>query len=134
MWQAKVKNDYEAAGGEDAECNQVTVKEMPDKVEEVKQKTGDALKENGKPSKGKGKEVEKVQEVKSTSAPPTLTQTPKEKIRNEWYQSTTTVTIEIFVKGVPKDAEVDIQEGSVRTLFSLSPSLTSDAVPSAGRG
>ena len=118
MWQAKVKADYEAAGGEDAECNQVTVKEIPDKVEEVKQ-NGDAVKENVKPNKGKGKEVEQVQEVKSTSAPPTSTQTPKEKIRNEWYQSNTTVTIEIFAKGVPKDAEVDIQEGSVRTLFSF---------------
>ena len=95
------------------------MKEIPDKVEEVKQKTGDAVKEDVKPNKGKGKEVERVQEVKSTIAPPTSTQTPKEKIRNEWYQSNTTVTIEIFAKGVPKDAEVDIQEGSVRTLFSF---------------
>jgi len=117
VWQAKVKGDYEKAGGEDAECNQVTVKEMPDKVEEVKQTSG-GEKENIKPlkvDKGKGKVVEdKAEPVKA--APATTNQTPKDKIRNEWYQSNTTVTIEIFAKGVPKDAEVDIQEGSVSFL------------------
>lgn len=119
MWQAKVKADYEKAGGEDAECNKVTVKEVPDKVEEVKQKDEDGGKqENARPSKGEKAKVEKGKEVAETekATPATAAQTPKEKIRNEWYQTNTTVTIEIFAKGVPKDAEVDIQEGSVSSL------------------
>lgn len=106
MWQAKIKGDYEAAGGEKAECNQVTVKEVPDRVEEVSRK------ENVRPAVEKGKAKEVAVEEKKV-VPPATAQTPKEKIRNEWYQSNTTVTIEIFAKGVPKDAEVDIQEGSV---------------------
>jgi suppressor of G2 allele of SKP1 len=112
IWMAKVKGDYEQAGGEEAECNKVEVKEMPDKVEEVKQKVEE--KEDKKPAEvkeGKEKVLEKVE--KKTNAPATVVQTPKEKIRNEWYQSNTTVTIEIFAKGVPKDAEIDIEEGSV---------------------
>jgi suppressor of G2 allele of SKP1 len=123
MWMAKVKGDYEAAGGEEAECNKVGVKEVPDKVEEVKQKenvTQTAVK------KGKEK-VETVVEGKEKAAAPattvTVAQTPKEKIRNEWYQSNTTVTIEIFAKGIPKDAEVNIQEGSVSFPCSFQPCL-----------
>jgi suppressor of G2 allele of SKP1 len=108
MWQAKVKADYEKAGGETAECNAVSVKEIPDKVEEVKQETVKPAAEK------KGKEVA-VEEKKV--APPTTAPTPKEKIRNEWYQSNTTVTIEIFAKGVPKDADVHIEEGSVSFSF-----------------
>lgn len=116
IWMAKVKGDYEQAGGEGAECNKVEVKEIPDRVKEVK------LKGEEKPverKKGKEKVVEKVEE--KTNAPATMVQTPKEKIRNEWYQSNTTVTIEIFAKGVPKDAEVNIEEGSVSFSASSSP-------------
>ena len=124
IWMAKVKGDYEQAGGEGAECNKVEVKEMPDRVEEVKQEGEE------KPvgvKKGKEKVVEKVEE--KTNAPATAVQTPKEKIRNEWYQSNTTVTIEIFAKGVPKDAEVNVEEGSVSflDLFSI-PSLPRDCI------
>lgn len=125
MWQAKVKSDYDKAGGEDAECNKTTVKEVPDKVEEVAQKTPED-KENSKPAAAKfekaaaakaepvvpGTETSKTPSAVSAQA--TTAQTPKEKIRQEWYQSPSTVTIEIFAKGVPKDtAEVNIQEGSV---------------------
>jgi suppressor of G2 allele of SKP1 len=124
IWMAKVKGDYEQAGGDGAECNKVEVKEMPDRVEEVKQEGEEKPVEV---KKGKGKVVEKVEE--KTNAPATVLQTPKEKIRNEWYQSNTTVTIEIFAKGVPKDAEVNIEEGSVSfsTSFSL-PSLPRDCI------
>ncbi|PMD12319.1 SGS-domain-containing protein [Hyaloscypha hepaticicola] len=106
IWMAKVKGDYEGAGGEEAECNRVEVKEMPDRVEEVKQK-GDE-KEDRKPAE--------------TNAPATTVQTPKEKIRNEWYQSNTTVTIEIFAKDVPKDAEINIKEGSLEVSFPIAAS------------
>jgi suppressor of G2 allele of SKP1 len=126
MWQAKVKADYDKAGGEDAECNKTTVKEMPDKVEAVAQKAPEDKKENSKPAVAKSEKVaaakaepvvpvtQKTNTASTVPAPATTAQTPKEKIRQEWYQSPSTVTIEIFAKGVPKDtAEVNIQEGSV---------------------
>lgn len=111
IWLAKVKNDYDIAGGEDAECNQVTVKEVPDKVEnvgvveEVKEKP----KDKGK-GKGKEKEVAHVAEVPVQKP----TQTPREKIRHDWYQSSNTVTIDLLASGVPKDeVEVKFEERSV---------------------
>jgi suppressor of G2 allele of SKP1 len=122
MWQAKVKADYEKAGGEEAECNKVSVKEVPDKVEEVQQKIGEEGKENVRSSKGEKAKVGVAKaEPEKAAAPAATSQTPKEKIRNEWYQSNTTVTIEIFAKGVPHDAEVDIQEGSVSLLSTFDP-------------
>ncbi|KAF4632536.1 hypothetical protein G7Y89_g5598 [Cudoniella acicularis] len=117
MWVAKVKKDYDDAGGEDAEVNQTTVKEIPDKVEEVNRGDkgkGKEVEKNGTATKGKGKEV---------AAPvvaPTLTQTPKEKIREEFYQTSTNVTIEILAKGVPqKETQVEIQEGELGVSFPL---------------
>lgn len=106
IWMAKVKQDYEAAGGDTAECNRTTVKEIPDKVEDV--------------AKDKKLEEKKAAVEKKVSAatvvPISQTPTAKEKVRTEWYQSTTTVTIEIFAKGVPKEnTEIKIEEGSVNS-------------------
>jgi suppressor of G2 allele of SKP1 len=127
MWQAKVKSDYDKAGGDDAECNKTTVKQMPDKVEEVAQKTPEDKKENSEPAAAKNDGgaaskaepvvtvAEKTNTESAVPVPAATVQAPKEKIRHEWYQSHSTVTIEVFAKGVPKDiTEVNIQEGSVR--------------------
>ena len=104
IWQAKVTKDYDDAGGEDAEVNVCTVKEVPDKVEEV-------TAENTADVKGKMTETTTVPTPLAAAAP---TQTPKEKIRHEFYQSPEKVTITIFARGVPKDkAEVTIKEGYV---------------------
>jgi suppressor of G2 allele of SKP1 len=103
IWIKKVAKDYEDAGGEGAECNKVTVKEVPEKVAAVGSET----------KKASTKENEKLASAPAP-APKSLAATPKEKIRHEWYQSPTTVTIEVFAKGVPKDkAEVVIEDGSV---------------------
>jgi suppressor of G2 allele of SKP1 len=100
MWIAKVKKDYEDAGGEEAECNQITVKEIPDQVDEVD---------------GKGKE-EVVAEVKP-AAPAAPKPTPKDKIRHEWYQSTQGITIDLLASGVPKEqVEVKFEQRSVSNL------------------
>ncbi|KAH9222493.1 SGS domain-containing protein [Leptodontidium sp. 2 PMI_412] len=114
IWMAKVKGDYEKAGGDDAECNKTTVKEVPDKPEEV---TADVA----------PKEEEKAPVAKKAPAvavtPVAQNPTPKEKIRTEWYQSTATVTIEVFAKGVPKEnAEVKIEEGSLDVSFPIASS------------
>ena len=117
IWIAKIKNDFDAAGGDEAECNQTTVKEIPEPVEEVKSEEKEK-----KVDKGKEKEV-----VTPASVPVAAVQTPKEKIRNEWYQSPTTVTISIFAKGIPKEqAEIIISEGSVRISLLIRNSILTD--------
>ncbi|KAI9047195.1 hypothetical protein LZ554_008649 [Drepanopeziza brunnea f. sp. 'monogermtubi'] len=114
MWMAKVKSDYEKAGGEEAECNKKTVKEIPDKVEEVV-----------KPKEEKkAVEKHKVAEVNNAPlvsvAPVAPATTPKEKIRTEWYQSTNTVTVEVFAKGIPKEsAEVKIGSSTLHVSFPI---------------
>ncbi|KAL2067537.1 hypothetical protein VTL71DRAFT_1962 [Oculimacula yallundae] len=118
LWMAKVKADYEKSGGDEAECNKTTVKEVPDKPEEV----------TGVPAP---KEENKAPVAASKVAPvvvaaPVQTPTPKEKVRTEWYQSTATVTIEVFAKGIPKEnAEVKITEGSLDVSFPIASSNSS---------
>ncbi|KUJ17466.1 SGS-domain-containing protein [Mollisia scopiformis] len=108
IWLAKIKTDYDNAGGDEAECNQVTVKKVPDEVEDVSKDTKPAAKE-------------KVEAPAVAAIPVAPAQTPKEKIRHEWYQSPTTITIEIFAKGVPKEnTEVKIEAGSLEVSFPLS--------------
>ncbi|KAE8441950.1 hypothetical protein EG329_004158 [Mollisiaceae sp. DMI_Dod_QoI] len=110
IWVAKVKADYDKAGGEEAECNKVTVKKVPDEVKEVSKDTKPVKEEKGKDTLVTAQDV--------TPAAPA--QTPREKIRHEWYQSPNTVTIEIFAKGLPKDkTEVKIDAGSLEVSFPL---------------
>ncbi|KAM3068893.1 Cochaperone protein [Clarireedia jacksonii] len=107
MWQAKVKADYDNAGGEEAECNKCTVKETPTKRDAAVKKEVKS-EENKESSAAAGK------------TPVTSAATPKEKIRHEWYQSSSKVTVTIFAKGVPKDsAQVNIEEGQVEVSFPI---------------
>ncbi|KAF7868391.1 hypothetical protein EAF04_004923 [Stromatinia cepivora] len=104
LWQAKVKADYDNAGGEEAECNKCTVKEIPEK-------------QVAKVEKGKTPEKSAAPSASPVSAPAT---TPKEKIRHEWFQSSSKVTITIFAKGVAKDtAQITIDEGQVEVSFPI---------------
>jgi suppressor of G2 allele of SKP1 len=106
LWQAKIFADFEKAGGDEAECNQVTVKKIPDEVKEV-------VKDAETETKDKSK-APAVAVAAQTVAPTAPVQTPREKIRHEWYQSPTIVTVTIFAKGVPKEnTEVKIDAGSV---------------------
>jgi suppressor of G2 allele of SKP1 len=104
LWQAKVASDYETAEKEGlSDQIQCTVKETPDPVKDIE---GEQKKE--------GKQKTPVADAAAASAPISASQTPKEKIRHEWFQSGSTVTITIFAKGVPKEqAEINIEEGSV---------------------
>ncbi|KAG9229830.1 hypothetical protein BJ875DRAFT_499625 [Amylocarpus encephaloides] len=112
IWIAKVKNDYEKAGGEEAEMNETTVKEVPDKPEEVGGKKVETAPKVNK------KENIAPKKVEAAVTPKTVTATPKEKVRQEWYQSPNSVTIEVFAKGVPKDkVEVVIEEGCLEVSF-----------------
>jgi suppressor of G2 allele of SKP1 len=103
VWQLKVSNEYDKLP-EDAEGRKVSVTEVPDEAK---------LPEVGKAvvAEEKGKAVTQAPQ---TSIPAQTAQTPKEKIRHEWYQSSNKVTITIFAKGIPKEqAEVAISEDSV---------------------
>ncbi|PQE23845.1 sgt1 and cs domain containing protein [Rutstroemia sp. NJR-2017a BBW] len=114
MWQAKVKADYDNAGGEDAECNKCTVKETPVKRDAPVKK------------EEKGKENNKDAGVAAGKAPAAPAVTSKEKIRHEWFQSSSKITITIFAKGVPKEqAQVNIEEGQVEVSFPIGSTGTS---------
>lgn len=100
LWVAKVKADYDRAGGDEAECNAVRVQQLPSVQAQTVEVAGRAK---------EGAEMSTTTTTATVSA-----QTPKEKIRHEWYQSNQSVTITVFAKGVPKDqTEIILDEGSV---------------------
>lgn len=102
MWQAKVVAEYDKLD-EDAEGRKVTIKEIPEKVERA------PVEPQPKPSP--------ASRTAGTITSATLAQTPKDKIRHEWYQSNSKVTITIFAKNVPKDqTEIHFGTQSVRVL------------------
>ncbi|KAH8591116.1 SGS domain-containing protein [Bisporella sp. PMI_857] len=119
IWMSKVKADYEAAEKSDPEGPAVktSVKEVPEKV---------AVKVDESSSGSSGVNKENVKPAPVLSVPQTQT-TQKEKIRTEFFQTQTNVTITIFAKNVPKDtAEVIIKEGSLEVRFPTSAADTYD--------
>jgi suppressor of G2 allele of SKP1 len=127
IWQAKVKADYDKAGGEEAECNKVTCVEKP-AVTEKEDIDGMFEKEAKKESKGK----EPVRNGTSAATTPATKEAPAtapaavaksagttiDKIRVEWYQTNINVTIEILCKGIPKEnAAVMLGETQVSTPY-----------------
>ena len=113
LWQAKVAADYEKAGGDGAECNAITALEVPPMTEK---EDIDALfkQQAEKEAKGKGKEPAKREEPAAPIAVAKPAGTTIDKIRVEWYQTNTNVTIEILCKGIPKEnATVKFEEGQV---------------------
>lgn len=61
------------------------------------------------------------------SATPSIQQTPVEKIRHEWYQSSENIYFTLLAKGVPKNqAKVDITEHSMTISFPTAESKTYD--------
>lgn len=109
IWQAKVSSDYDAAEANGlADQIECTVKEVPEPVIDVAQGSQDNSKKDAAVA---------VPAPTQAAVAPAPAPTPKEKIRHEWYQSSSKVTITILAKGVPKEqAEVVIEEGSVSVL------------------
>ena len=71
-------------------------------------------------------EVKKVDQLPATvpaTVPATTSegvQTPANKIRHEWYQTTNTIVVTLFAKGIPKDkATIDLKENSLAISFPL---------------
>jgi suppressor of G2 allele of SKP1 len=114
MWQAKVVAEFDKLD-EDADGRKVKIKEVPDKVDR-------ALKEPESKATTTSEKmpVDEAKVPASVTSGPMITtapaQTPKDKIRHEWYQSSSKVTITIFAKNVPKD-QADIQIGAQSVRF-----------------
>jgi suppressor of G2 allele of SKP1 len=117
MWQAKVVAEFDKLD-EEAEGRKVAIKEVPDKVDRApKQPQSEAsvASENAPAADAK---VPTSGRTTSTTTTAAAAQTPKDKIRHEWYQSSSKVTITIFAKNVPKDqADIQIGAQSVRVPF-----------------
>lgn len=63
-------------------------------------------------------EVKKVDPVPAKV--PEGVQTPANKIRHEWYQTTENVVVSLFAKGIPKDkATIDLKPNSIAISFPL---------------
>lgn len=113
MWISKVTADYGASGSEQSELNAITVKEVPDIVEEV-----EGVEHKVEPARSSSSENYNENPKNDVLTDYTNSTQPNTKIRYEWYQSKNTVTVEILAKSVPKDAiTVDIQERSVGLIF-----------------
>ncbi|KHJ32174.1 putative sgt1 and cs domain containing protein [Erysiphe necator] len=113
MWISRVSKDYDANGGEQAECNAITVKEVPDVVEEHEQKIES-------PQSHQSSLLDKENEKSKINVPAEGINSalPNSKIRHEWYQSNNTVTVEILAKNTPKETiTVNIQERSLEVSF-----------------
>lgn len=110
LWQGVIKQAYEAAGGEDADQNKITVLEVPEPVKEVRSEGNDSAKEP----------IGTAPVTDSAMKTPSLEPTPKEKIRHEWYQSGRSVDISLFAAGVDKTKiEVTFEERGVSNFLPI---------------
>jgi suppressor of G2 allele of SKP1 len=110
IWEAKITNKLKDLP-EDDEKRKVTVKEIPD-VE---------LPSTSSPPKPA--RIEEPAPVAVKQEPKAVAPTPKDKIKTDWYQTATTVTLSIMAKGVPKDqASVDIEKDTVSISFPVAES------------
>ncbi|MCJ1464993.1 hypothetical protein MMC07_003608 [Pseudocyphellaria aurata] len=104
IWGAKVQGKLDGLGDDD-ERRKPTVKEIPD-ID---------LPKVAKPAPPPVA-APKV-EAKSTIQG---VQTPASHIRHEWYQTSDTIVVNLFAKGIPKEtATIDIQQDSVSISFPL---------------
>ncbi|RAL02003.1 co-chaperone SGT1 [Aspergillus ibericus CBS 121593] len=131
IWSAKVKGKMGAL----ETVGEVEVKEVPEGVkvpEEAELKMQLEVLKGGKVDVGAGaaggqeeKKVDKAEEKVETKHEASQQQQVKtqpvvEKVRHEWYQSTETVVVTLYVKGVPKDkVDVDLKEDSASLQFPL---------------
>ena len=118
IWGIKVEGKLKGVEEGD-ERTKVTVKEIPD----VELPEESAVKKVEKPTQSKetNPDVESEEpKAPATEPKPEGVQTPATKIRHEWYQTTDSVVVTLFAKGVPKDkAIVDIDDTSLSISFPL---------------
>ncbi|TQS35934.1 hypothetical protein Golomagni_03630 [Golovinomyces magnicellulatus] len=111
MWMSKVTTDYDLNGGEQAECNAVTIKEVPENVDDNFDETDQSTELNFK--KEDVKAENDTLEVNTSASKP-----PNSKIRHDWYQSQSHVTVNILAKDIPKESTtVNIKKRSLEISF-----------------
>ncbi|KAF3281481.1 hypothetical protein TWF970_002042 [Orbilia oligospora] len=135
FWQKKLEVDLSKLLDDD-DRREVTVTEIPNR--EIPKPSKPTSSTSASKSAGDSGRVEelpddyeepkKTQKVESTPAavePPKPTvpagvSTPADKIRHEWYQTANSVTISLFVKGVPKESTtVELESNSLSITFPL---------------
>ncbi|KAK6509720.1 hypothetical protein TWF481_004451 [Arthrobotrys musiformis] len=135
FWQKKLEVDLSKILDDDVR-REVTVKEIPER--EIPKPTSSkpaASKSASKPDGDSGRveelpddyeepEKKATEEPKAVEppkpTPPAGVSTPADKIRHEWYQTANSVTISLFVKGVPKESTtVELESNSLAITFPL---------------
>ncbi|CCU79111.1 hypothetical protein BGHDH14_bgh05227 [Blumeria hordei DH14] len=111
MWIAKVTADYDAAGGDEAECNAVTIKEVPDKIEPLPSSSTLVL---------NGEEISSPMTISAGKKVMDSTTTSTSNVRHEWYQSQNAVTVEILAKNIPiGTTDIKIMKTSLEVSFPI---------------
>ena len=118
IWDMKAKGKLKDLTETDA-ASQVTIEEVP----HIELPTASNNKSPNKPvQKEDGQGIPQTAQPESAPAEmkPEGVQTPANKIRHEWYQTSDTVVVTLFAKGVPKDkATIEIQERALAISFPL---------------
>ncbi|KAF1346071.1 SGS domain-containing protein [Delphinella strobiligena] len=109
IWESKIATKLAALPEDDAK-RQVTVQEKPDISTPKPAESDDST------ATESGNGASELQ----ASATLATAQTPANKIRHDWYQSSDSITLTLLAKGVPKDkAVIDMQPRSLNISFPI---------------
>ena len=109
--------EAKGATGEAAEVKEIPVIDIEGLGKENAKRKEDATKKDGEKSVGADEQAPSTTTAEPT---PATVQTPPSKIRHDWYQNNTTITVTLMAKGIPKDkAQIDIQSQSLSISFPL---------------
>lgn len=120
VWEGQVEARAKKLNeGDDA--LKVTVLETPEvNVSKVALKSATTMSATNGISLNSGNTSTLVTAAASTKDPTPPTQTPREKIRHDWYQDSDKVVFTLLAKGVPKDkAQIEIESTSLSISFPL---------------
>ncbi|KAK6534076.1 hypothetical protein TWF281_005414 [Arthrobotrys megalospora] len=130
FWQKKLEVDLSKILDDDVR-REVTVTELPEREIPKPSKAAAPAKSTSEQSAGESSKVKeeepkkKEEEPKPVAeapkpTPPAGVSTPADKIRHEWYQTANSVTVSLFVKGVPKESTtVELESNSLSITFPL---------------
>ncbi|KAI4213066.1 MAG: hypothetical protein LQ351_004220 [Letrouitia transgressa] len=122
IWQIKVEGKLKVLEEADGKA-QINVAELPDVAMPIAQEKNRSTSQSDIKQETKSEVASPENGVAAKPAEPTSqgAQTPSNKIRHEWYQTSDSVIVTVFAKGIPKDkAQVDIHSASLAISFPLS--------------
>lgn len=121
IWEAKVQDKLAGLESGDSKGN-VTVNEVPEvDTEKAGKEAKNAELQRAQSEMAATPTTQTENQTPSAPAPALIgVRTPVSKIRHDWYQSASSVTITLLAKGVPKDrTTIDIQPHSLAVSFPL---------------